>query len=199
MEKIFNFIIVTVLAITFTYVCGNNDETPLKEMIGFPLWRPLTTWRRQLYPPADSYQHNTEDEIDDYPSALAGDTDFTAQNFHTIDFKLKRTRPRHPICESLINVVYVGNNSDGYQYRPDHYITESCLNSYNTYQNRCSETGLSCTQIKQKMFITRRKAGDDAKAINCWEHVRMEEYDAGCECMYPKEHIVDKHSQRNGK
>lgn len=165
-------------------------------MIGFPLWRPMTKWRRQQYAPAESYQPDAADELDDYSSALAADT---AQGLQTIDFKLKRAHPRHPICESLINIVYVGNNSDGYQYRPDHYVTESCLNSYNTYQNRCSETGLSCTQIRQKMFITRRKAGDDAKAMNCWEHVRMEEYDAGCECMWPKEHTVDKHSLRNGK
>lgn len=202
MEKVYNFIIVTVLAITITFVCGNNDENPLKDIVGFPLWKPRTAWRRQLYPPADSYQHNAADESNDYTNALVDDTDFTgmAQDMQAIDFKLKRSRPRQPICEALVNIVYVGNNSDGYQYRPDHYVTESCLNSYNTYQNKCMETGLSCTQIRQKMFITRRKVGtDDAKALNCWEHVRMEEYDAGCECMWPKEHIGDKHSSRNGK
>lgn len=41
---------------------------------------------------------------------------------------------------------------------------------------QCMETGLSCTQIRQKMFITRRKMpSEDSKAANCWEHVRMEE------------------------
>lgn len=134
-------IIVTCLAITITFVCGNDDDNPLRDIVGIPLRKPLATWRRYLYPPADSYQYNAADESNDYSNGLAYadiDSPDTAQDLQAIDSKLKRSRPRQPICEALVNIVYVGNNSDGYQYRPDHYVTESCLNSYNTYQNKVS-------------------------------------------------------------
>lgn len=198
MDKVINFILVATLALTITFVCGNNDGSPLKGIVGYHQWKPLIKWRQQPYSPG------VADEANDYPNALSSyddsDSTATAEDLQAIDFKSKRSRFRQTLCEVLVNIVTVGNGTDGYQYRPDHYVTESCLNSFNIYQNKCMETGLSCTQIRQKIFITRRKVpNDESKATNCWEHVRMEEIDVGCECMWPRDHIGDKHTYRGGK
>lgn len=127
-------ILVATLALTITFVCGNNDENPLKDIVGYRQWKPLIKWRQQ------PYSHSTVDEANDYPNALSGydDTDSmgTAQDLQAIDFKSKRSRFRQTLCEVLVNIVTVGNGTDGYQYRPDHYVTESCLNSFNTFQNK---------------------------------------------------------------
>ncbi|XP_058832043.1 uncharacterized protein LOC131690353 [Topomyia yanbarensis] len=197
MDKAVNFIIVSSLALIITFVCGNNDDNPFKDIANYHQWKPLAKWRQQFYPPSEAHQRSATDDRAEYDDDDASET---PQDLQTIDFKSKRSRLRQPLCEVLVNIVYVGNGTDGYQYRPDHYVTESCLSTFNTFQNKCIETGLSCTQIRQKIFITRRKvASEDAKATNCWEHVRMEEIDAGCECMWPREHIGDKHSYRPGK
>lgn len=113
---------------------------------------------------------------------------------------VKRSHNRQPACDVLLNIVYIGNKTDGYEYRPNHYVTETCLSSDNSYQNKCTETGLSCNQIRQKIYITRRKVTPvDAQPTNCWEHVALKEVDASCECMWPKEHIGDKHIFGMGK
>lgn len=198
-----NFVLVSALAVTITFVYGNNDENPLRDIVGYSQWKPLIRWRPQPFPPPASYQRldeSSEYTSNDVATDYAADDDSTGLDSQDIKSKAKRSRVRQPLCEVLVNIVYVGNQT-GYQYRPDHYVTESCMEpSYNTFHNKCTETGLSCTQIRQKIFITRRKvSSEDAKTSNCWEHVRMEEIDAGCECMWPREHIGDKHSYRNGK
>ncbi|XP_055609843.1 uncharacterized protein LOC129756837 [Uranotaenia lowii] len=205
MNKIINFVLVSTLALAISFACGNADDSPLRSFSGYHQWKPMIKWR-QPHPPADfGYPRNTYTDDTDYSSSSADDGSdpvlSSVQDAQPIDYRSKRSRMRQPLCEVLVNYVNVGNGTDGYQYRPDHYVTESCLNTYNTFQNKCMETGLSCTQIRQKIFITRRKVaiGEDAKSANCWEHVRMEEIDAGCECMWPREHIGDKHSYRNGK
>ncbi|XP_058463751.1 uncharacterized protein LOC131438012 [Malaya genurostris] len=197
MDKILNFVIVSSLALAITFVCGNDDNNPFKDITNYHPWKPLVKLRQQLYPVIDEHQRAPSGDLNEYSDIDASET---PENLQSIDFKSKRSRLRQPLCEVLVNIVYVGNGTDGYQYRPDHYVTESCLNTFNTFQNKCIETGLSCTQIRQKIYITRRKvASEDTKATNCWEHVRMEEIDAGCECMWPREHIGDKHSYRTGK
>uniref|UniRef100_A0A182NLT2 Uncharacterized protein n=1 Tax=Anopheles dirus TaxID=7168 RepID=A0A182NLT2_9DIPT len=173
-------------------VMGNKDEDPLRNLFGGPnVWAPLMKWNR-----APSYADTPDGGSVEYGEYDQQDADGAGQ-----PAVVKRSHARQPICEVLLNIVYVGNGTDGYEYRPNHYVTESCLSSYNNYQNKCTETGLSCTQIRQKIYITRRKVtGTESKqAVNCWEHVALKEIDAGCECMWPKEQIGDKHSYRLGK
>ncbi|XP_053686476.1 uncharacterized protein LOC128736016 [Sabethes cyaneus] len=199
MDKTVNFIFVTSIALVITFVCGNNNDNSIKDVAGGRQWKPFARWRQAFYPQSEEHPRAVKDNLDDQYDESDSETGLP-QDLQTIDFKSKRSRLRQPLCEVLVNIVYVGNGTDGFQYRPDHYVTESCLSSFSTFQNKCVETGLSCTQIRQKIFITRRKvASEDSKAINCWEHVRMEEIDAGCECMWPREHIGDKHSYRGGK
>ncbi|EAU76946.1 AGAP012443-PA [Anopheles gambiae str. PEST] len=188
MDKIAMLIFLFSVAVTMALVMGNKDDDPLRNLFGGPnVWAPLMKWNRA--PPNDGGpeygEYGDQQDVD----AEAGQP-----------IVVKRSHSRQPVCEVLLNIVYVGNGTDGYEYRPNHYVTESCFSSYNTYQNKCTETGLSCTQIRQKIYITRRKVtGPDTKAVNCWEHVALKEIDAGCECMWPKEQIGDKHSYRLGK
>ncbi|XP_053665802.1 uncharacterized protein LOC128714946 [Anopheles marshallii] len=193
MDKIAKLIFLFSVAITMALVMGNKDDDPLRHLFGGPnVWGPLMKWNRAASGEVANGGNNLEYTEYDQP-----DTDAEAGQ----PIVVKRSHTRQPVCEVLLNIVYVGNGTDGYEYRPNHYVTESCLSSYNSYQNKCTETGLSCTQIRQKIYITRRKATEDTetKAVNCWEHVALREIDAGCECMWPKEQIGDKHSYRLGK
>ncbi|ETN58235.1 hypothetical protein AND_010190 [Anopheles darlingi] len=191
MDKITRIIFWWSIAVTMAIVMGKTDENPLKNLFdASSVWTPLINRMGRFAP----YQSNSDhidyaefdqEEIDDGRRLVA-----------------KRSHARQAVCDTLLNMVYVGNGTDGFEYRPNHYVTETCLgpNQYNSYQNKCTETGLSCTQIRQKIYITRRKnTGSDSKAANCWEHVALKEIDAGCECMWPKEHIGDKYSYRLGK
>uniref|UniRef100_A0A182QB77 Spaetzle domain-containing protein n=1 Tax=Anopheles farauti TaxID=69004 RepID=A0A182QB77_9DIPT len=192
MDKIAKLIFLFSVAFTMALVMGNKDEDPLRNLFGGSnVWGPLMKWNHR----APSYDTPDGGSLE-YGEYDQQDVDETGQ-----PVVVKRSHARQPICEVLLNIVYVGNGTDGYEYRPNHYVTESCLSSYNNYQNKCTETGLSCTQIRQKIYITRRKvAGTENKqAVNCWEHVALKEIDAGCECMWPKEQIGDKHSYRLGK
>lgn len=201
MDKITSFVIVSALAVTITFVYGSNDENPIRDIVGYSPWKPLFRWRPQPFPQPASYQRMDNSNDNDSDDVAATDEDSTGLDYQDIHSKAKRSRNRQPLCEVLVNIVYVGNKTDGFQYRPDHYVTESCMEPlFNAYHDKCAETGLSCTQIKQKIFITRRKVSSgDGKIANCWEHVRMEEIDSGCECMWPRDHIGDKYSYKNGK
>ncbi|XP_052897322.1 uncharacterized protein LOC128304201 [Anopheles moucheti] len=193
MDKIAKLIFLFSVAITVALVMGKKDDDPLRNLFGGPnVWGPLMKWNRPASGEAADDGNAVEYAEYDQP-------DTYAEAGHPI--VVKRSHARQPLCEVLLNIVYVGNGTDGYEYRPNHYVTESCLSSYNSYQNKCTETGLSCTQIRQKIYITRRKVieGAETKAANCWEHVALREIDAGCECMWPKEQIGDKHSYRLGK
>ncbi|XP_053675755.1 uncharacterized protein LOC128726001 [Anopheles nili] len=195
MDKIGKLILVFSFALTLALVMGRKDEDSLKDLFaGANVWAPLMKWNRVPAYDAGANFPNQPSEYDDYEQPdVTGSVDGPSAI-------VKRSQARQPICEVLLNMVYVGNGTDGYEYRPNHYVTESCLGSYNSYQNKCTETGLSCTQIRQKIYITRRKVpGTDNKPTNCWEHVALKEIDAGCECMWPKEQIGDKHSYRLGK
>lgn len=176
-------------------VMGNKDDDPLRNLFGGSnVWGPLMQWNRAAPNDGAGDERSTNQEYGEYDQQYVDGAE-TGQ-----PMVVKRSHTRQPVCEVLLNIVYVGNGTDGYEYRPNHYVTESCLSSYNNYQNKCTETGLSCTQIRQKIYITRRKAaGSESKAVNCWEHVALKEIDAGCECMWPKEQIGDKHSYRLGK
>lgn len=199
MDKIAKLIFLFSVAFTMALVMGNKDEDPLRNLFAGPnIWAPLMKWNRGAGPSYDtpdagSLDYGEYDQPDQQQQQqLDGGTVVAKRSHH----------PRQPICEVLLNIVYVGNGTDGYEYRPNHYVTESCLSTYNTYQNKCTETGLSCTQIRQKVYITRRKVPqgtENKQAVNCWEHVALKEIDAGCECMWPKEQIGDKHSYRVGK
>lgn len=178
-------------------VMGKQDDDPLRNLFAGAarpnVWPPLMKWGRAGLPnpPADIVEYDVE--YGGQPDAEMGDNPSLSI--------VKRSHSRQPVCEVLLNIVYVGNGTDGYEYRPNHYVTETCLGSYNNnYQNKCTETGLSCTQIHQKIYITRRKVTPvDTQPTNCWEHVALKEIEAGCECMWPKEHIGDKHTFPLGK
>uniref|UniRef100_A0A182RUT6 Spaetzle domain-containing protein n=1 Tax=Anopheles funestus TaxID=62324 RepID=A0A182RUT6_ANOFN len=193
MDKIAKLIFLFSVAITMALVMGNKDDDPLRNLFGGSnVWGPLMKWNRIAPNEAQDGSSNNLEYDGEYDQQ---DIDGEAGQ----PIVVKRSHTRQPVCEVLLNIVYVGNGTDGYEYRPNHYVTESCLSSYN-YQNKCTETGLSCTQIRQKVYITRRKVtGTETKAVNCWEHVALREIDAGCECMWPKEQIGDKHSYRLGK
>ncbi|XP_050096005.1 uncharacterized protein LOC126577955 [Anopheles aquasalis] len=191
MDKLTRIIFWWSIAVTMAIVMGKTDENPLKTLFdASSVWTPLINRMSRFAPYQSSSDHIDyaefdQEDIDDGTRMVA-----------------KRSHARQAVCDTLLNMVYVGNGTDGFEYRPNHYITETCLgsNQYNSYQNKCTETGLSCTQIRQKIYITRRKnSGSDSKAANCWEHVALKEIDAGCECMWPKELIGDKYSYRLGK
>ncbi|XP_058123942.1 uncharacterized protein LOC131282098 [Anopheles ziemanni] len=188
MDKIAKLIFLFSFAITMALVMGKQDDDPLRNLF-------MMKWGRAGLPnpPADSASV-------EYDVEYAGQPDPEMVGNPSLSI-VKRSHSRQPVCEVLLNIVYVGNGTDGYEYRPNHYVTETCLGSYNNnYQNKCTETGLSCTQIRQKIYITRRKATPvDSQPTNCWEHVALKEIDAGCECMWPKEHIGDKHTFGLGK
>lgn len=105
-------------------VMGNKDDDPLRNLFGGSnVWAPLMKWNRA--PPNDGGpeygEYGDQQDVD----AEAGQP-----------IVVKRSHSRQPVCEVLLNIVYVGNGTDGYEYRPNHYVTESCLSSYNTYQNK---------------------------------------------------------------
>uniref|UniRef100_A0A182WM79 Uncharacterized protein n=1 Tax=Anopheles minimus TaxID=112268 RepID=A0A182WM79_9DIPT len=153
-------------------VMGDKDDDPLRNLFGGPnVWGPLMKWNRAARNEPAEYGEYDQQDLD-------------AESGQPI--VVKRSHTRQPVCEVLLNIVYVGNGTDGYEYRPNHYVTESCLSSYNNYQNKCTETGLSCTQIRQKIYITRRKVtGAETKAVNCWEHVALREVKTHARTMVP--------------
>uniref|UniRef100_A0AAG5DC94 Spaetzle domain-containing protein n=1 Tax=Anopheles atroparvus TaxID=41427 RepID=A0AAG5DC94_ANOAO len=199
MDKIAKPIFLFSVAVTVALVMGKQqDDDPLKSLFagaGPNVWPPMMKWGR----PGPPYPPPVDSGSVEYDGEYGGQPDVDQGGSAPLSI-VKRSHARQPVCEVLLNMVYVGNGTDGYEYRPNHYVTESCLGSYNNFQNKCTETGLSCTQIRQKIYITRRKATPaDSQPTNCWEHVALKEIDAGCECMWPKEHIGDKHSFRLGK
>lgn len=192
MDKIAKLIFLFSLAITMALVMGKQDDDPLRNLFGMGAARP------NVWPKAMKWGPGNTASVE-YDVEYAGQPDEEVGGNPSLSI-VKRSHNRQPVCEVLLNIVYVGNGTDGYEYRPNHYVTETCINSFNNYQNKCTETGLSCTQIRQKIYITRRKATPaDSQPTNCWEHVALKEIDAGCECMWPKEHIGDKHTFGLGK
>uniref|UniRef100_A0A182MKH6 Uncharacterized protein n=1 Tax=Anopheles culicifacies TaxID=139723 RepID=A0A182MKH6_9DIPT len=111
---------------------------------------------------------------------------------------VKRSGSQYSPCETVVEIVHLNENNDGYEYRPDRYVTESCRPSHNrNTPNMCAKAGFSCRQIKQDLYITRRKRSGYAN--NCWEQVDLRQINASCECMLPQEEIGIKHYYLHGK
>ncbi|XP_052861079.1 uncharacterized protein LOC128268103 [Anopheles cruzii] len=186
MDKVAKIIVWWSVATT-TLVLGDNNNEPLNN-----LFRASNTWSPLL-----KLSHDSSYLVD---SSKIDYMEYEQHDYNNEDAQIinKRSHTRQPICDTLDTYVYY-NSSDGFEYRPNHYTTSTCVGSTvdNSYQtkNKCTEAGLSCTQMRKKIYITRRKATGN-KANNCWEHVALAEVDAGCECKY---HIGDKDSYRLGK
>ncbi|XP_055629331.1 uncharacterized protein LOC129770487 isoform X3 [Toxorhynchites rutilus septentrionalis] len=186
MDKIIILVLLPTLALNTVLVYGGNDGNPLKTYFGSHQWNPTTQWRRPVRPIFVDYQDNMlydSTNTDDNGLDFSG----TLQNIEKIVSKRTSHKKSRSLCDVMTTIMIFGNGTDGYEYRPDHYVSHTCMDSDNSIDSKftCSEMGLHCEQRRQRIYITRRKVpSGKSMALKCWEQIKLEEIDSACECVY---------------
>ncbi|XP_055629329.1 uncharacterized protein LOC129770487 isoform X1 [Toxorhynchites rutilus septentrionalis] len=162
----------------------STDGNPIRAYVGGSRWNPENKLRQRVHPLPIGFKHNviyesTDTGVDD---DILKSSETSLENNER--FISKRSPPSNSLCDVVSTLRILGNDTDGYDYRPKAFSTVTCLNSHETGDpSTCSMMGYNCIQVRGSVFVTRRKnPSKNSKTTGCWEHIELEDIDFSCEC-----------------